>query len=122
MCCIADSLAVLFAPNKYQLMRPYMNKIVAVALLAILTSGCATQNYLVSSSEAPSTSVQPNAEKMQTFFVSGLGQEKEIDAAAVCQGQQNVASIQTKSNFINIVLGTISNGIYTPRQISVYCK
>ncbi|WP_370587150.1 Bor/Iss family lipoprotein [Psychrobacter sp. JCM 18900] len=60
--------------------------------------------------------------RCRRFFVSGLGQEKEIDAAAVCQGQQNVASIQTKSNFINIVLGTISNGIYTPRQISVYCK
>ncbi|MBF2718892.1 Bor family protein [Psychrobacter sp. NG254] len=99
-----------------------MNKIVAVALLAILTSGCATQNYLVSSLEAPNAAVKPSAEKMQTFFVSGLGQEQEIDAAKVCQGQQNVASIQTKANFINVVLGVVSNGIYTPRQISVYCK
>lgn len=122
MCCIEDSLSVLSAPNKYQLLRPYMNKIVAVALLAILTSGCATQNYLVSSSEAPNVAVKPSAEKMQTFFVSGLGQEQEIDAAKVCQGQQNVASIQTKANFINVVLGVVSNGIYTPRQISVYCK
>ena len=122
MCCIGDSLPVSSAPNKYQLLRPYMNKIVAVALLAILTSGCATQNYLVSSSEAPNAAVKPSAEKMQTFFVSGLGQEQEIDAAKVCQGQQNVASIQTKANFINVVLGVVSNGIYTPRQISVYCK
>ena len=99
-----------------------MKKMIAVALLAILTSGCATQNYLVSSTEAPTASTQPNAEKLQTFFVSGLGQEKEIDAALVCQGQQNVASIQTKANFINVVLGVVSNGIYTPRQIRVYCK
>ena len=99
-----------------------MNKVIAVALLAILTSGCATQNYLVSSSEAPNISMQPKTEKMQTFFVSGLGQEQEIDAATVCKGQQNVASIQTKANFINVVLGVVSNGIYTPRQIRVYCK
>ena len=122
MCCIADTLKVLSLPNKYQSLRSCMKKIVAVALLAVLTSGCATQNYLVSSSEAPSVSVKPSAEKMQTFFVSGLGQEKEIDAAQVCQGQQNVASIQTKANFINVVLGFVSNGIYTPRQVRVYCK
>ena len=99
-----------------------MKKVVAVALLAILTSGCATQNYLVSSPEAPTAAVKADADKMQTFFVSGLGQEQEIDAAEVCQGKENVASIQTQSNFINIALSYISSGIYTPRQIRVYCK
>lgn len=99
-----------------------MKKVVAVALLAILTSGCATQNYLVSSQVAPSTTIEADASKMQTFFVSGLGQEQEIDAAQVCEGKDNVASIQTKSNFVNVVLGLVSYGIYTPRQINVYCK
>ena len=97
-----------------------MKKVVAVALLAVLTSGCATQNYLVSSSTAPTAAT--NADKMQTFFVSGLGQEQDIDAAEVCQGKENVASIQTQSNFINIALGFISSGIYPPRQVRVYCK
>lgn len=99
-----------------------MKKVIAVALLAVLTSGCATQNYLVSSQVAPSAATTADADKMQTFFVSGLGQEQEIDAAKVCEGKENVASIQTESNVINSVLGLISYGIYTPRQIRVYCK
>ncbi|HCI30184.1 MAG TPA: lipoprotein bor [Psychrobacter sp.] len=99
-----------------------MKKVVAVALLAVLTPGCATQNYLVSSSTAPTAATKADADKMQTFFVSGLGQEQDIDAAEVCQGKENVASIQTQSNFINIALGFISSGIYTPRQVRVYCK
>ena len=99
-----------------------MKKVVAVALLAILTSGCATQNYLVSAQTAPNTTIKADADKMQTFFVSGLGQEQEIDAAQVCEGKENIDSIQTQSNFVNIVLGFVSSGIYTPRQIRVYCK
>lgn len=99
-----------------------MKKIAAVALLAALSSGCATQTYLVASQEAPTSATQADADKMQTFFVSGLGQEQEINAAEVCQGKANVASIQTQSSFINNVLGFVSSGIYTPRQIRVYCK
>lgn len=55
-----------------------MKKVVAVALLAVLTSGCATQNYLVSSSTAPTATTKADADKMQTFFVSGLGQEQDL--------------------------------------------
>lgn len=99
-----------------------MKKVATVALLAILSSGCATQTYLVSSQAGPTAATQADADKMQTFFVSGLGQEQDIDAAEVCQGKENVGSIQTQSNFINIALGYISSGIYTPRQIRVYCK
>lgn len=99
-----------------------MKTVVTVALLAILTSGCATQNYLVASPVAPDASTTADANKMQTFFVSGLGQEQEINATEICEGKENVASIQTKSNFVNVILGLVSYGIYTPRQIRVYCK
>lgn len=99
-----------------------MKKVVTVALLAVLTSGCATQNYLVASQDVPNATTTADADKMQTFFVSGLGQEQEIDATEVCEGKENVASIQTKSSFVNVVLGLVSYGIYTPRQIRVYCK
>lgn len=99
-----------------------MNKVFAVALLAILTSGCATQNYVMSASDVPNATVTPDASKMQTFFVSGLGQEQEVNATEICQGKENIASVQTQSNILNIALGIISYGIYTPRQVRVYCK
>lgn len=99
-----------------------MKKVIAVALLAAVTSGCATQNYLVSSQVVPTATTTPDAESMQTFFVSGLGQEQAIDAAKACNGKQNVASIQTESSLLNNALGFLSFGIYTPRQIRVYCK
>lgn len=108
--------------NKNQSLEMDMKKVIAVALLAAVTSGCATQNYLVSSQVAPSSTTTADADSMQTFFISGLGQEQAIDAAQVCDGKQNVASIQTESSLLNNALGFISFGIYTPRQIRVYCK
>lgn len=95
-----------------------MKKMVFVSLLAILSSGCATQSYLLSNGGSST----PSYNKMQTFFVSGIGQEKQVDAAAVCGGADKIFKVQTKITFLNGLLSQVSYGVYTPRQIIVYCK
>lgn len=97
-----------------------MRKIAAVALMAVLSSGCATQTYLISPQSQ--TNVKADHEEMQTFFVNGLGQQQEVNATEVCKGQNNVAKIETEQNLLNGVLGFLTSGIYTPRQFRVYCK
>lgn len=101
-----------------------IKKAAIVTLLGVLTSGCATQTYLISP-EAGSTitsETPTDHSEMQTFFVGGLGQEQQVDAAAECGGQEKVAGVQTQFTPLNWVLGFVSSGIYTPRQIRVYCK
>lgn len=96
-----------------------MKKTICVAMLAFLTSGCATQSYLLAPKD---TNTKPNYDKMQTFFVSGLAQEQSINASEICQGADKVARVETQQSFVNGLLGFVSSGIYTPRQIKVYCK
>ena len=57
----------------------------------------------------------------QTFFVSGIGQETEIDAAEVCGSADKVAQVLTKQTFMNGLLGAVTFGIYTPRTVEVRC-
>ncbi len=96
-----------------------MKKIAMIAGVTLLTSGCATQTYLLTDGKV---SAEPSKTENQTFFVSGLGQEQKIDAEQVCGGAQNVGKIQTTLSPLNAILGGLTQGIYTPRQISVYCK
>ena len=55
------------------------------------------------------------------FFVSGIGQEQEIDPVAICGSADKVAKVEVQQSFINGLLGFITYGIYTPRQARVYC-
>ncbi|RLL49982.1 hypothetical protein D8Y20_12415 [Mariprofundus sp. EBB-1] len=59
---------------------------------------------------------------MQTFFISGLGQSKEMDAAQICGGADKVAKVEAQQSAMNIVLGILTAGIYTPRDARVYCS
>lgn len=95
-----------------------MKKILSVTLLIALT-GCSTQTYLVSSQQG---NAQPSYDKMQTFFVSGIGQEQEVNASDICESNLNVTKVENKQTFLNGLLHTITYGIYSPRQARIYCK
>lgn len=56
------------------------------------------------------------------FFVSGIGQEKTVDAAKICGGAENVVKTETQQTFVNGLLGFITLGIYTPLEARVYCS
>lgn len=87
------------------------------ASVILLASGCATQSFVVNSQPE----LTPSQDIMQPFFVDGIGQTQEINAAHICGGADKVAKIETQHTFMNGFLGVISSGIYTPRQARVYC-
>jgi hypothetical protein len=92
-------------------------KTILIICLSVLMCACATQTYTMRSAG----SAVPNSSSMQTFFISGLGQEKVTDAAAVCGGANKVYKVSSYSSFLDIVLSTLTWGIYTPRDSEVYC-
>ena len=93
-----------------------MKKIALIAL-ALALGGCATQRFDVQSANQ----ALPALDDSQSFFVSGIGQKQEVDAAKTCGGAANVQRIETQLTPANIALGLVTLGIYTPRQIRVYC-
>lgn len=92
-------------------------KKIALITMALALGGCATQRFDV---QSPGQ-VAPSLDVAQSFFISGIGQSKEVDAAKVCGGAAKVHSVETQLTPANIGLGLITLGIYTPRQIRVYC-
>lgn len=94
-----------------------MKKLIGITLVSLL-AGCATQTYLVGDQQA---NTEAAYDEGQTFFVSGLAQTQKVDATQICNGKQ-VAKVQTQKTFLNGLLGSLSSGIYTPRQMRVYCK
>lgn len=95
------------------------NKIVLFSLLTtiIMLGACSTQSFLVKGGGHP----QPNKKGWNHFFIQGVGQTGQIDAAAICGGADKVAKVEAKLTFGNWVLQQITFGIYTPRQYKVYC-
>ncbi|EUB40420.1 bor protein, partial [Klebsiella sp. AS10] len=59
-----------------------MKKLIMVVFAAAAISGCAQQSFSVN----PGVTVQPQQVTTHHFFVSGIGQSKQIDAAKVCGG------------------------------------
>jgi hypothetical protein len=84
---------------------------------ALFLSGCATSTYVVNNN----SNDYPEKEDMQNYFVSGLGQKKEMNAAEICGGADKVAKVVTHTKFIDGFLGAITMGLYTPRTAKVYC-
>jgi hypothetical protein len=94
-----------------------MKKLLALLMVMAMT-GCATQRFEVQPSLAQEAASYDDS---QTFWVAGIGQKEEIDAAKVCGGAKKVARTETQLTPGNIGLAIVTIGIYTPRQIRVYC-
>lgn len=95
-----------------------MKNIVLVAFIALMT-GCATQTYNLAGGAA---SEVPTKQVSQSFFVEGIGQHKNINAAQICGGVDKVIKVETKAEVTDVLLGIVTLGIYTPRTAKVYCK
>ncbi len=94
-----------------------MKKLIMVILAAAAISGCAQQTFSVNKGVATA----PQQVTTHHFFVSGIGQQKKIDAAQVCGGADKVVSTEVQQTFVNGLLGVVTFGIYTPREARVYC-
>jgi len=85
----------------------------------IVLSGCAIQKFDLVDGV---TKNSPALDDSQTFWVGGIGQSTEIDAAKVCGGPDNIVSIETQQTGGDAALTLITLAIYAPRHIRVTCK
>ncbi|AVJ17518.1 TPA: Bor family protein [Serratia rubidaea] len=95
-----------------------MKKYHIAVLLTMMVSGCAQQAFTLKNEPAG----MPDRTVTHHFFVSGIGQKKTIDAAAVCGGADKVVRTESQVTFVNGLLDVITFGIYTPREARVYCS
>lgn len=80
-------------------------------------TGCAIQRFDV----RPDTQNAPTHDDSQSFWIGGIGQSEEIDAAKVCGGAVKVQRVETQMTAGNVGLAIVTIGIYSPRQVRVYC-
>jgi hypothetical protein len=96
-----------------------MFKSVLVTLLAgVVLVGCANQRFNV----AGEVTATPKMEDSQTFWVSGIGQNTTVDASKVCGGVAKVSAVAVEQAPMDVLLGMVTLGIYTPHTARVYCK
>lgn len=92
-------------------------KKLAIAAIVLSMTGCATQRFDVRGD----TQNAPTHDNSQSFWVAGIGQSEEIDAAKVCGGASNVQRVETQMTAGNVGMTILTLGIYSPRQVRVYC-
>jgi hypothetical protein len=93
-------------------------KKLAIAAIVLSLTGCATQRFDVRSD----TQNAPTQDNSQSFWVGGIGQSEEIDAGKVCGGGAKVQRVETQMTAGNVALTILTLGIYSPRQVRVYCS
>lgn len=89
-------------------------------VIAALLVGCANQRFNVAGEIAPTPTAR--SEDSQAFFVNGIGQKQTVDAAKVCGGAAKVEGVAVEQSGMDVLLGLVTFGIYTPRTARVYCK
>jgi hypothetical protein len=94
-----------------------MKKLALLTLLLAMT-GCAIQRFDLH----PASQDAAAFDDSQTFWVGGIGQKEEIDAAKVCGGARKVQRVETQMTAGNVGLAVLTIGIYSPRQVRVYCN
>jgi len=94
-----------------------MKKLVMVAAAALALTGCAVQRFDL----RPANQDAPAYNDSQSFWVGGIGQTEEIDAAKVCGTSHKVQRVETQVTAGNAALTFLTLGIYAPRQIRVFC-
>ena len=93
--------------------------LIGLVVASIALTGCARTKFHL---QEDSGDAVETYNRGQPYFIHGIGQRKNIDAAAICGGADNVVRTETQWTFLNIVVGIITAGIYTPRQARVYCE
>jgi hypothetical protein len=96
-----------------------MKKAIIGLLLIVLITGCATQRFTINGDGDEKK--EPDVKKMQHFFVAGIGQTKELNAAEICGGIDKVAKVEAYITFWDGLLGAVTWGIYTPHTAKVFC-
>ena len=86
-----------------------INKIILFLFTLAIFVGCSTQTLQVNSGGGTAS-----FDKAQSFFFSGIWQEKEIDPVKICGNIDKVVKVQTETTFLNGFVSALTLGnLYT---------
>jgi hypothetical protein len=88
---------------------------VSVALIAVVASGC----YRATVDTGLVPSGQAVRKDWAHSFIGGLVPPATVETATRCPN--GVARVETQLSFLNMLVGAITWGIYTPMSIHVQC-
>lgn len=70
-----------------------------------------------------STGIPPVAAPVKEWkhsWLGGLVPTSRVDARSIC-GEGGVARVETRLSFVNMLVGSLTFGIYTPMEVAVTC-
>ena len=91
-------------------------KTIAMILLIVFAFGC--QPTVI---KLGGKAIRRPVEETQSFFIGGAVGERTLIMEDFCTDGQ-VARIEEKFTFGDMVLQVITFSIYSPRTVSIYCK
>lgn len=98
-----------------------MSKFSKLATVTVLSAGLALGACSKQTFDLGGTGSRVAQDATSVFFINGIGQQHSINAAQICGGKQNVAKVEAEQTFLNGLVGSLTFGIYTPRQYRVVC-
>ena len=99
-----------------QVWRRKMKKILVAGCLALAAAGCSTQRFTINN--GPVSRVQ---EDTDFFFVGGIAQDSQVNAAQVCGGANRVGYVETSMSALDIVINYFTGAIVSPRTSEIGC-
>ena len=96
-----------------------MKKFLSMLVLCGMLSGCYASRFPITQRNVPS---EPTQSETKLFFAWGLiPQPQYTDPAQICGGLNNVGLVETKTTFIDGLIGALTFGIVAPQTANVYC-
>ena len=99
--------------------------VLSFALVAFLFTGCANNMHTVKISNTADFAGDYNKRadsEWNHFFLYGLFQNSNTDAASMCPSGKKPSRIVTETRWYQSLIGFVTFGIYVPRQTSVWCE
>ena len=100
-------------------LRARITKLVSLALVALLFSGCAA--ITITDQGQPDHTYRPHYEESKHFFLWGLIGDHSVDVTKICR-RTPVVQMQSKFRARDVAFAALTLGLYLPRTARVWCE
>ena len=89
-----------------------------VIILSIFFQSCS--KVTIHSKKSAKLTTEPTFEETKNYYLWGLVGEHRFDVKEICEDKE-VLQIQSQGTFTNVLLITLSLGIYVPHTAKIWC-
>ncbi len=87
-------------------------------------AGCSTQQFVINDKyidEKTEGDLEPKLDENAPFFIYGILQTDKVFPAKICGGVENIIKVESELSVGQWFVSVITFGIYTPRNVKVFC-